>query len=632
MNILDLAQIDLTGGFWQERQKVNRTATIPDVYEFCKKTGRIEAMKLQWQPGQENQPHIFWDSDVAKWMEGAAYSLKKHPDAKLRQQLEEIIDLIAAAQDKNGYFNSYYQTAEPRHRRFSNLMFNHELYCCGHLIEAAVAHYEATGDTKFLDVMKRYADHVDRRFGPEPGKCKGYPGHEELELALVKLYHATGEQRYLKLSEYFVRQRGQDPKYFIEEGKALGGRQGYETNNFFQLQYFQAHAPIEQQEEAVGHAVRALYYYSGAADVARELGDKKLAAACRRLWEDAVHRKMYVTGSPGSLYTGEAFASAYELPNAEAYAETCATIALIFFSWRMFQIDRDSRYVDVMERALYNGMLSGVSLDGKKFFYVNPMSSEPGKTLSNGAHHIPRSEWFGCSCCPPNVVRTVAEVGQYFYASEERNLWVNLFNTNEAEVEVAGTKVKIAQQTDYPWNGTVNFTVSPVKKARFALRLRRPDWCADTQIKVNGKAVKPELEKGYLVLDRTWQTGDAVEYVMAMPVELVYANPLVQEDCGRATIQRGPLVYCIEEADNGNKIDQFVVTAEMRFTPCQVKGLPKYIVGLKTSAQRLTAPAKDAPLYTTKHPEYQTVPLIAIPYYAWTNREFGAMAVWIRTR
>jgi len=632
MQTIDINQINLTGGFWQQRQEINRNNTIPTVYDFCVKTGRIEAMKLNWEPGKENQPHFFWDSDVAKWMEGAAYSLKKHPDAKLQKQVEEIIDLIAAAQDNDGYFNSYYQTSEPRHRRFSNLMFNHELYCAGHLIEAAVAWFETTGDRKFLDVMKKYADHIDRRFGAEPEKAQGYPGHEEIELALVKLYHATGEERYLKLSEYFVRQRGREPNYFEEEGKKLSGRSEHDRNPMFDLAYFQAHKPIEEQDEAVGHAVRALYYYAGAADVARERHDEKLAADCKRLWEDAVNRKMYVTGSPGSLYNGEKYASAYELPNAEAYAETCATIALAFFSWRMFQLDHDGRYLDVLERALYNGMLSGVSQEGTKFFYVNPMACEPGITLSNGLHHVPRSEWFGCSCCPPNVVRTVAEIGQYFYAAENNNLWVNLFNTSEAVVGVAGQNVKIRQQTDYPWDGKVKIAIEPTIAAKIALRLRCPDWCNQTELKVNSQPFSAKNEKGYLVIDREWHSGDSIEYTMAMPVELVYSNPLVQEDCGRTAIQRGPLVYCIEEADNGAKIDQFVVEAETMFELCHVSGLSPDIVALQGNALRLAPPAADAPLYTTRRPEYVPTRLTAIPYYAWNNRGFGAMEIWIRTR
>jgi DUF1680 family protein len=631
MQTISLQQIDLTGGFWNERQNVNRTVTIPTVYEFCRKTGRIEAMKLNWEPGKENQPHVFWDSDVAKWIEGAAYSLRKHPDAKLQKQVEEIIDLIETAQDKDGYFNSYYQTAEPRHKRLSNLMIDHELYCAGHLIEAAVAYYETTGDDRFLNVMRRYADHIDRVFGPEPEKRQGYCGHEEIELALVKLYNATGEKRYLKLSEYFIRQRGKEPNYFLEEGKKIGGT-GPQTWDVSKLSYFQAHAPIEKQDEVVGHAVRALYYFSGAADVARELKDKKLAAHCRRLWEDAVNRKMYVTGSPGSLYTGEAYASAYELPNAEAYAETCATIALAFFSWRMFLIEQESRYIDVMERALYNGMLSGFSLDGKKFFYVNPMACEPGITLSNGVHHVPRSDWFNCSCCPPNVVRTVAEVGQYFYAVEGENLWVNFFNTSIAEVEVNNVKIKLEQKTDYPWDGRVTMSVNPAKALNFTLRVRQPEWCAGASLKINGKNFKAKVEKGYLLMDRQWKAGDTVEYNMPMPVELVYANTQVQEDCGRVAIQRGPLVYSIEEADNGNKIDQFVLEAGTQFESCKIKGLPKYVVGLKAKAKRLVAPADDAPLYTTRRPEYQTTALTAIPYYAWNNRGFGAMEIWIRTR
>ena len=633
METVSFDQVRFTAGFWRERTELNRQATIPKVYELCRSTGRIEAMKLQWQPGQPDHPHIFWDSDVAKWMEAAAYELKRQPDPELQAQLDEIIALIAAAQDNDGYYNSFYQTVEPRHKRFSNLMFNHEMYCAGHLMEAAAAHYDATGETGFLEVMKKYADHIDRRFGPEPEKAHGYPGHEEIELALVKLYHATGEKRYLKLSEYFVRERGRRPSYYVQEGERLGEKDGqrHRQSSPFNLPYFQAHAPIEEQEEAVGHAVRALYYYSGAADIARECNDEKLAAACRRLWDDVVNRKMYITGATGSCYHGETFAAAYDLPNAAAYAETCTSIALIYFSWRMFRLDGDARYLDILEKALYNGVMSAISLDGKKFFYVNPLACRPGTTLSNGRKHVPRTEWFDCSCCPTNLARLFASAGEYFYAVDGPNIYVNLYGDNETELTCDAGPVKLTQQTAYPWNGKIVLKIEPARKADFTVRLRLPGWCAAPSASLNGKVLPPTTERGFLVVSREWRSGDRLELELPMTPQLVYSHPAVQENAGRAALQRGPLIYCLEEADNGPELDQLTIATADGIEECTIAGLPGPLIGLRLKGSR-TAPSTGGELYSTRPAAEQACTVTAVPYYAWNNRGFGEMQVWTRVR
>ncbi len=617
MKTFQLKNVNFSGGFWHSLTETNRNSTIPRCQQQCEETGRIDAMKLNWQEGKPNRPHIFWDSDVAKWLEAMAYSLQNHPDARMEQKLEEVIDLIGRAQGADGYFNSYFQQIE-LHKRWTDLTYKHELYCAGHLMEAAVAHYEATGSRKFLDIMCRYADYIDSVFGLEEGKIKGYPGHEEIELALVKLADATGETKYLKLAKYFIDQRGQSPNYFEQE------QQG-KWHDCFNPAYFQAHKPVREQYEAVGHAVRAVYLYSGMADVAARTNDAELLQACRKLWENIAAQKMYVTGGIGSCHHGETFTNAYDLPNEEAYTETCAAIGLVFFSWRMFLADKDSRYIDVLERSLYNGANCGISLDGKYFFYVNPLACYPDGTLANGRRHEPRPEWFSCACCPPNVARLRASVGQYFYEVEQDTVYVNLFNTGSAGLEVNGRAVRISQATNYPWDGDIAITVE--SDSRFKLAVRIPAWAREHRLKLNGQEIKAEMVKGYAVIDRAWNTGDKLELQMPMPVEFIYANPKVRHDAGRVAMQRGPLVYCIEEADNGGDLN--AVSIDPAQTPEAIADRQfGGTVLLKLKGSRLEQ--WNGELYRTQPPREKAVELTAIPYYCWGNRRFGEMLVWLR--
>ncbi len=618
MKTSQLKNVVFTNGFWKSVSEINRNATIPRCQQQCEETGRIDAIKLNWREGQPNRPHIFWDSDVAKWLEAAAYSLQTTPDQKLLQTIDNVIDLIGKSQKSDGYFNSYYQQFE-LHKRWTNLTFEHELYCAGHLMEAAVAHYETTGSRTFLDIMCRYADYIDSIFGVETGKMQGYPGHEEIELALVKLHDATGNEKYLKLAKYFVDQRGTAPNYFEKEQKGV-------WRDCFSLPYFQAHKPVREQDEAVGHAVRAVYLYCGMVDVAVKTNDAGLLQACRNLWENIAFKKMYVTGAIGSCYHGETFTDAYDLPNEEAYAETCAAIGLIFFSWRMFQADKDSRYIDVLERALYNGANSGISLDGKYFFYVNPLACYPGGTLANGQRHVPRPDWFGCACCPPNVARLRASVGQYFYEVDGDTVYANLFNTNNAELEVGGQNVKISQTTNYPWDGNVTFAINGSVTFRLALRI--PGWSREHQLLLNGKPADAKMVKGYAIIERQWQSGDKLELLMSMPAEFIYANPKVRHDVGRVALQRGPIVYCLEEIDNGADLN--AISIDPAQTPELVNsGDFGGTVLLKLKGSRIEQWSNE--LYRAQPPQEKAVSLTAVPYYCWGNRKFGEMLIWLRS-
>jgi len=616
---LDLSEVTIRGGFLHRRVQTNRRATIDHVYRMCKSTGRIDAYGLTWRKGRPNRPHPFWDSDVAKWLEAASYSLTTHPDRRLARVVERLAGRIAGAQRPNGYLNVYFTVVEPRHR-WHNLRDMHELYCAGHLIEAAVAHHRATGSSVLLDAVCRLADHVDSVFGP--GRRAGYPGHEEIELALVKLYRLTGRPRYLALSRTFIDRRGRKPHFFDAEAAARGEKPDTTARaRGHDYEVFQAHLPVRRQADAVGHAVRAMYLYSGMADVAAETGDEALLAACRRLWESATARRMYVTGGIGSAHHGERFTRDYDLPNASAYAETCAAIGLVFFAHRMLQFDGDGRYADVMEQALYNGVLSGVSLDGRKFFYVNPLASE-------GDHH--RQEWFGCACCPPNVARLLASLGRYVYSAAERAVYVHLYVAGRATAEVAGRRLTIEQRTGYPWDGQVDVRVGPDRPGRFALMLRIPGWCRKWTIRVNGRAVAPAVRSGYARIVRRWQDGDAVALSLSMPAERVAAHPRVAADAGKVAIRRGPVVYCLEQCDHAADVRAIVLPDRARLKPRFARKLLGGAVVIEVTGLAPARAGWKGKLYRPAGAgAFKPARIRAVPYCLWDNRAPGAMTVWM---
>jgi hypothetical protein len=618
-------QVAVRDAFWAPRMATNRLVTLPAEYRQMEKTGHLGAWT--WKPGRPKEPHIFWDSDLAKWIEAAAYSLANHPDRKLERQVDDVVDRMARAQGKDGYLNSHFLRVEPD-KRWINLRGWHELYCAGHLMEGAVAYFEATGKRKFLDVMCRYADYIGRVFGPKRGQKRGYCGHPEIELALVRLCRATGERRYLELSKYFVDERGRTPNYFEEEARKRGDRKPYD------LSILQAHTPVRKQAEATGHAVRACYLYSAMADVAAETGDAALLETCRRLWRSITERRLYIIGGIGSTRFQERFTFDYDLPNEEAYAETCANIALVFFAHRMLQVDPDRQYADVIERALYNGVLSGVSLDGRQFFYDNLLAAKPEYHRFSQQKPPYRQEWFGCACCPPNISRVLASLGQYVYSQSERELFVHLFVAGKAEIRLDGQPVAIEQRTNYPWDGQVTLTVRPAAPATFTLALRIPGWCRRARLAVNGRAVRPDsvLHKGYAKIRREWKNGDRVVLTLAMPVERIEAHPSVRHDAGRVALQRGPLVYCLEEADNGGDLADLVLPRRAklaaRFEPKLLGG----VVAISGRARRRDTADWKGQLYRPEgSSRIRRVPLLAIPYAFWANRGTGEMIVWIRS-
>ncbi|GCE31393.1 hypothetical protein KDA_68770 [Dictyobacter alpinus] len=614
--------------FWQPRIELVREQTIPFEYLQCKETGRIDALRLDWKPGQEPRPHIFWESDVAKWIEAASYSLALHPDSALDALLDQVIALLAGAQQPDGYLNVYFTVVDPV-QRWTDLRDAHELYCAGHLIEAGVAHFASTGKRTLLEIVQRYADYISTIFGREPGQKRGYCGHEEIELALVKLYRTTGDEKYLRLSQYFIDERGQQPFYFEQEARERG------TPGFFggafperdaQLvafrQYNQSHQPVREQSQVVGHAVRAMYLYCAMADLALELDDPLLVQACERLWQHLTTKRMYLTGGIGPSSANEGFTTDYDLPNETAYAETCASVGLVFWAQRMLHLDCDSRYADVLERTLYNGVLSGISLDGKKFFYVNPLAS---------SGHAHRQEWFGCACCPPNIARLLSSLGQYMYSQGDAEVVVHLYASSEAQLQVGEHALTMRQQTQYPWDGAVRLDLELARPASFTLKLRIPDWCTDPVLRVNGTTVDitDSLERGYARIERTWQAGDSVELDLPMAVTRIHAHPSVEADAGCVALQRGPIIYCLEAVDNSVPLQQLQLPANQQLQPEFQQELLDGVVTLHGSALAPDLAAWENHLYRAGKPPMLETALTAIPYFAWDNRQPGAMHVWI---
>ena len=625
---LPFTAVTIADRFWAPRQRTNSETTIPHELAQCRSTGRIDNFaKAAGLMSGKFEGIFFNDSDVHKWVEAASYTLWTHPHPQWESELDEVIAKIAASQQADGYLNTYFTLVEPD-KKWQNLGMMHELYCAGHLFEAAVAHYQATGKHTLLDVACRFADVIESTFGH--GKRDGLPGHEGIELALVKLARVTGEARYMALAEYFVTRRGHSPSIFEKELETpdlpggLGAYQHHFTRDGkFEGKYAQAHLPIQEQTECVGHAVRAMYLYSGAADIAYETGDSSISTALELLWRNVTEKRLYVTGGVGPSGHNEGFTTDYELPNVSAYAETCASIGLIFWAHRMFLLYGESRFADVLETALYNGALSGISLDGRGFFYQNPLASHGGKH---------RHEWFGCACCPPNIARLLASVGQYIYAHAEKDLWVNLYVGGTAAATVAGdVSLKLTQETDYPWEGDVKITVMPETPVTFALNLRIPSWCDEFEAHVNGEAYKPQVNSnGYLSIERQWHTGDTVELALAMPIERVYAHPLIKENLGRFALRRGPLVYCFEDVDNPDGVFQTLsLAADASLEAAFHNELLGGVTLIRGTGTVLNASDWGNNLYLHAKPNLKRTDITAIPYYAWCNRGAGQMAVWV---
>ncbi len=574
---------------------------------------------------------VFQDSDFYKWVEAVAYSLTQHPDPELEKRADDAIDIVCAAQQEDGYLDTYY-IINGKDKIFSNLRDHHELYCFGHLTEGAVAYYQATGKDKLLHAAKRFADYIDNYFGPEEGKCKGYPGHEIAEMALVRLYEATGEKRYLDLSYFFVNERGRRPYYFDSEDHPEKIEKGHEED----LRYFyhQAHVPVRQQDEVTGHAVRGVYLYSGMADLARLCQDGELFDACEKLWDNMVNEKMYITGGIGATHLGEAFSYRYDLPNDTAYAETCAAIGLVFWARRMLQIRPDSKYADAMESALYNGVLSGMALDGRSFFYVNPLEAVPEACrFDERKFHVKpvRQKWFGCACCPPNLARLLSSIGSYAYTEKEDTLYIHLYMGSMVQKEIRGETAEISVISGYPWNGGVSVKVRGTSEP-FTIALRIPEWCAD-EYQVRGtEGAGTRTENGYLYVTKAWGAEDCLELSFPMKVHVFEADSRVREDIGKVAVMRGPVVYCLEEVDNGK--DLHLLSLDVHAEP-EVK--EREIAG--TTVEGITLSGyRQEPVYIEGRGLYRVVKEIRrnpvklqfVPYYTWANRGENEMRVWIQ--
>lgn len=621
---VSFTRVHIRDEFWLPRMEINRKITIPFAFKKSEETGRIDnfAKAAGLIPG-DFKGRRYDDSDVFKIMEGAAYSLSLQRDPELERYMDDLISIIAAAQEKDGYLYTT-RSIDPDNpapgagdSRWSNLGSSHELYNVGHMYEAAAAYYYATGKRTFLDVALKNADLIARVFGP--GKKSGYPGHQEIEIGLVKLYRITGMKKYLDLAKYFLDERGTQ-EY----------RKQHEDNSSFSIYnqdwYLQAHQPVVEQKEAVGHAVRAAYMYSGMADVAALTGDAEYIRAIDRIWEDVASRKLYLTGGIGARHEGESFGDAYELPNASAYNETCAAIANVFWNHRLFLLKGDAKYIDVLERTLYNGLISGVSLSGDRFFYPNPLKSDGLNPFNQGA--LSRKAWFDCACCPVNVARFLPSLPGYVYAVRDDRVYVNLYIASSGTIDLGKTGLSITQDSLYPWEGEISLSIDPDVPREFSLYLRIPGWCRRNPVpsdlyryldagggnfglKLNGREMVPNIEGGYAVIRRLWEKNDKIELYFPMPMRRVVAHDKVSADAGKVALERGPLVFAFEGVDNGGRVLDRSVPDEMSF---RVESHPDLLDGI----------------YVLKGSQPGGDTLTAIPYYAWSHRGEGEMAVWLK--
>jgi len=638
---VDFTKVKLNDHFWLPRIEINRTITIPASFTRCENTGRVNNFVMAGnRNGKFCTKYPFDDTDIYKTIEGASYSLAMHPDLKLLAYIDSLITIIGKAQESDGYLYTA-RTINPaaahdwsgKERWEKERELSHELYNAGHLYEAAAAHYLATKKRNLLNIALKNADLVCSVFGP--GRKSVAPGHEIVEMGLVKLYRITGKKEYLNTAKFFIEARG-----------TYTGYNAKSDDPWQNGSYWQDDKPVALQEEAEGHAVRAGYLYSAVADVAALTGDDSLLHAIDKIWENVVNKKMYVQGSVGAKGDGERYGNNYELPNASAYNETCAAIANVYWNQRMFLLHGDSKYIDVLEKTLYNGLISGIGLDGKSFFYTNAMqvqlsvAKQNPNGFTNGEVEVSRSGWFECSCCPTNLVRLIPSVPGYMYAQKGTDIYANLFISGSADIMVGKTRVEMIQQNNYPWNGALVFLVNPSKPAVFNLKIRIPGWARNEAIPsdlyyfknnsekkavitINGLPVDYSIENGYAVLNRNWKKGDKVELDLPMEVKRVVANEILTEDRGKIALQMGPVIYCAEWADNGARTSNIILPAEAQFTTAFMPELLNGVAVLKTNVLKVEADSITGNVQTVKRP------FTAIPYYAWANRGKGEMQVWI---
>lgn len=637
---LKLNKISIADSFWSKHVDLVRKEIIPYQWDamndrikdaessHCLENFRIAAGRKKG----EFYGAVFQDTDAAKWLEAVGFSLAVYPDAELERTADDVIDLIGEAQCTDGYINTYF-TINSEEKRWSDLCAGHELYTAGHFMEAAAAYYEGTGKRKFLDIMCRFADLICDTFGTEEGKIHGYPGHEEVEIGLIKLYRATGNRRYLETARYFVDARGVGENYFMKEMRRPDYRMRFPEFADYTPEYSQSHLPVREQTTAEGHAVRAVYLYCAMADLAKEYEDETLKKACERLWNNIVEKRMYLTGGIGSSGILERFTVDYDLPNEYNYAESCASIGLALFGLRMNRLTGESRYMDIVERALYNTILAGVALDGKSFFYVNPLEVWPPACMDGTSKkHVKslRQKWFGVACCPPNIARTLASLGQYIYSAdrERRQLYVNLFVANKTEVEFKDGSVQVEMDTKFPVESEARIKIEENQGKDMQLFIRIPDYAENYHVEVNGHGEKNVTKKGYFIVKLHGNGEIAVKFDIA--ARYIYANPEVRSDAGKAAIMRGPIVYCLEQTDNGENLPSVFADTDVPLKE-EKSALFGGIVKICGKGRKIKKSTWKGGLYGTEKPLMEETEFTAIPYAYWNNRGEGEMLVWMNT-
>jgi DUF1680 family protein len=599
-----IEKVLLEDRFWAPRQRMLRETTLPSQYKLLEETGRIDNFRrVSGKMKDGFKGLVFNDSDVYKWVEAVAFSIAGNKSDELHRLIMQVIIDIGEAQDENGYLNTYF-SFDRKKEKWTNLRDMHELYCAGHLIQAGIVHYRTTEERFLLDIACRFVDHIRDTFGPN--KRLGTSGHPEIEMALVELYRTTRRKEYLDLACFFIDQRG----------KGLIGGGAYHID----------HKPFRELNKIVGHAVRSIYLNCGAADIYMETGDESLLTALLHLWDNMTRQKMYVTGGLGARHAGESFGNDYELPSETAYAETCAAIANVMWNWRMLLITGEAKFCDVMELALYNGALSGISLDGQEYFYVNPLSNREGHR---------RQPWFECACCPPNIARLLAQLSGYFYDTSSQGVWLNLYAQSTANLDFSGEKLTLIQRTGYPWDGEIKVTVQTSKIMNFSIFLRIPGWSRNPKIEVNSEPFEGRIQPGtYVEVNRSWRSGDQIRLSLPMPVEYILCHPLVAENTDRVALIRGPLVYCVEHIDNPEcNIYNIAISPMSKIKTEWIPDLLNGVVAVKGEGLAAETEGFEDRLYQRVPDVRQimrTSKFIAIPYYAWANREPGPMIVWIR--
>lgn len=632
MKHLGINKVNITDQFWSKRQKLVTDVVIPYQEKIMnnevpgiEKSNAITNFKIA-AGLEEGEFHgmPFQDSDLAKWLEAVAYSLQIKPDSELERRADEIIKIIAKAQQSDGYLNTYFTVKEPEHR-WLNLLEGHELYCAGHMMEAAAAYYEATGKTKLLQVMERMADHIIDIFNGI--KKHGIPGHQEIEIGLLCLYRVTGKEKYIKLAQYFIDERGKNPHYFEEEAAGRGW-------SFFEMdgtdtKYNQSYAPVREQKTAEGHAVRAVYMYTAMAELAAKSNDTGLKAACEILWDNITLQRMYITGGIGSTNYSEGFTADYDLPNDTVYAETCASVGMVFFARRMLEMTPSCKYADIMEKELYNGVISGMQLDGKKFFYVNPLEVDPSVSgkVPHYRHVRPeRPSWYACACCPPNVARLLTSLGKYIWGEKEDCIFSHLLIGSRLQSDFA----EVNLSTSYPWEGKADYTINPKTESPFTIAVRIPSYAIYPEIMLNGSVIDLAvvMKGGYAYIRRQWNQGDSLELNFQIPAVRMYTNSAVRQNSGSVALMKGPFVYCLEGVDNGERLQELRIPKdaeliEEKYEEALLSGIvPLTIDGIRVKT-------RTDELYSQQPPVTEPALIKAIPYYAWGNRGLNQMKVWI---